>query len=185
MADSIWRSTLEEFRGQIAGSAPVPAGVSVAAVSATLGLSLLMKVLEITRKRKDFSGDPRKIEDMLTSARTESERLHQYADDDVLAYAEYMATRNATALRKAIEVPLEAARSAASGIKLCADASEMAPASVAPDLGTATILLAGAVRSILLSVESNALHLTDREFQLEVQREVETLKQLAKKHQQW
>ena len=189
MPDSIWKSTLEEFRGQVASSAPVPAGVSVAAVSATLGLSLLMKVLEITRKRKDFSGDPRKIEDLLTTARTESERLKQYADDDIVAYAEYMARRRSpeetAALRKAIEVPLGAARSAASGIKLCADATKMTPASIAPDLGTAANLLAGAVRSILLSVESNALHLTDHEFQQEVQREIEALRQLAKNHQRW
>jgi formiminotetrahydrofolate cyclodeaminase len=185
MADSIWKSKLEEFRVQVASRAPVPAGVSVAAVSATLGLNLLIKVLEITRKRKDFSGDPRKIEEWLTSARTESDRLKQYADQDVVAYAEYMATRNAAALRKAIEVPLGAARAAAAGIKLCADAADITPASIAPDLGTATILLTGAVRSILLSVESNALHLTDQEFQREVQRDVESLRELAKKHQRW
>jgi len=189
MPDSIWKSTLEEFRDQLAGRDPVPAGVSVAAVSASLGLSLLMKVLEITRRRKDFDGDPAKIEKMLDSARAESRELERYADEDIAAFAEYMASRGtpnqALALRKAIETPLAAARAAASGLKLCADAVVITPASIAPDLGTAAVLLAGSVRAMLLSVESNALRLTEPEFQENIAREVESLKQLAKNHQQW
>jgi methenyltetrahydrofolate cyclohydrolase len=189
MADSIWKSTLEEFRDQLAGRDPVPAGVSVAAVSASLGLSLLMKVLEITRKRKDFDGDPEKIEEMLDSARAESRELERYADEDIVAFAQYMASRRtsnqAAALRKAIEIPLAAARAAASSLKLCAAAAAITPASIAPDLGTAAVLLAGSVRAMLLSVESNALRLTDREFQDDIAGEVENLKQLAMNHQQW
>src|SRR5271165_3554116 len=118
MADSIWKSTLGQFRDQLAGSAPVPAGVSVAAVSASLGVSLLIKVLEITRRRKDFHGDPEKIEQLLISARAASRELDRYADEDVAAFAAYMASRRtpneAAALRIAIETPLAAARSAAS-----------------------------------------------------------------------
>jgi formiminotetrahydrofolate cyclodeaminase len=189
MKDSIWKSTLEEFRDQLAGRDPVPAGVSVAAVSASLGLSLLMKVLEITKKRKDFDGDPEKIEEMLDSARAESRELERYADEDIVAFAQYMASRRtsnqAAALRKAIETPLAAARAAASGLKLCTAAAAITPASIAPDLRTAAVLLAGSVRAMLLSVESNALRLTDREFQDDIAREVENLKQLAKNHQQW
>jgi formiminotetrahydrofolate cyclodeaminase len=188
MADSIWKSTLEEFRDQLASRDPVPAGVSVAAVSASLGLSLLIKVLEITRKRKDFQGDPGKMEELLASARAESRKLERCADEDIVAFAEYMANRRspneAAALRKAIDVPLGAARAAASGLKLCAEAAATTPPSIAPDLGTAALLLAGSVHAILLSVESNALGLTDVQLQAEVNCEVESLKQLAKKHQQ-
>ena len=38
MADSIWTETLATFRDRIASLEPVPGGVSVAAVSATLGM---------------------------------------------------------------------------------------------------------------------------------------------------
>lgn len=189
MSDSIWKSTLGEFRDQLAGRDPVPAGVSAAAVSASLGLSLLMKVLEITRKRRDFHGDPGKIEEWLTSARAESAKLERSADEDAVAYAEYMASRKssgeAAALRRAIEVPLEAARAAATGLRLCAEARGVAPASIEPDLGTAALLLAGAVHGILLSVESNALRLPPGESQDEVKRQMENLKQMAKNHQRW
>lgn len=189
MAESIWKSTLEEFRAQLAGRDPIPAGVSVAAVSASLALSLLMKVVEITRYRTDFQGDPAKIDELLASAREESKKLSQYADEDIAAFAEYMASRRtpneAAALRRAIEVPLRAARGAASGLKLCADTAAITPPSLAPDLGTAALLLRASVRAILLSVESNALRLADREFQDEVRREADQLKHLAINHQEW
>jgi formiminotetrahydrofolate cyclodeaminase len=189
MPESVWKSTLEDFRDRLAGRESVPAGVSVAAVSASLGLSLLIKVIEIVRKRKDFAGDPAKIEALLAQARAESAKLDRAADEDIVAFAEYMASRGtpgeAVALQKAIQTPLGAARAAAAGLQLCSEAIAMTPASIAPDLGTAALILAGSVRSMLLSVESNSLRLTDRESRAEVAREVEELKQLAKNHQQW
>jgi formiminotetrahydrofolate cyclodeaminase len=189
MPESVWKSTLADFRDRLRGRESVPAGVSVAAVSASLGLSLLIKVIEIVRKRKDFAGDPAKIEALLAQARAESAKLDRSADEDIVAFAEYMASRGtpgeAVALEKAIQTPLGAARAAAAGLQLCSEAIAVTPASIAPDLGTAALILAGSVRSMLLSVESNALRLTNRESRAEIAREVEELKQLAKNHQQW
>jgi formiminotetrahydrofolate cyclodeaminase len=172
MADSIWKATLEGFRGRVAGTAPTPAGVSAAAVSASLGLGLLIKVLGIARKRKDFSGNPERVAEMLRSAQVELTRLEQYADDDIAAFDDYMACRRlpgdadalAAALRRAIEVPLSAASSATSGLELCAEATGMTPASIAPDLGSAAALLAGAVRAMLLTVDANLRELVDPQF---------------------
>lgn len=189
MADSVWKSTLEDFRDRLAGRESVPAGVSVAAVSASLGLSLFIKVLEIVRNRKDFAGDPAKIEALLAEAQAESAKLDRAADEDIGAFADYMASRGtpgeAVALQRAIQSPLAAARAAAAGLQLCAEAGALTPSSIAPDLGTAALILAGSLRSMLLSVESNALRVTDRESRAEIAREVDELKQLAKKHQQW
>jgi formiminotetrahydrofolate cyclodeaminase len=191
MPDSIWKSTLEEFRAQLAGRDPVPAGVSTAAITASLALSLLIKVLEIARNSRDFRGDPGKIEEMLASARAESSKLARYADEDAAAFAAYMASRGtpnepaALLLRKAIEIPLEAARAAAMGLKLCAGAIPMTPASIQPDLGAAAFLLTASVRAMLLSAESNAQRLADPDFQREVAGEVENLKLLAQNHQPW
>lgn len=179
MADSIWRSTLEELRGQVSSRDPVPAGVSMACIAACLGLSLLQKVLEITRHRSGFSGDARRIEEMLTAARSESDKLKRCADEDIAAYREYMALRRsaeqAVALRRAIEVPLKAARAAAAGLDLCASATAFTPAAIAPDLGTAAILLEGAVRAIALSIDSNVEHAADVGFAAEVRGETREL----------
>jgi formiminotetrahydrofolate cyclodeaminase len=189
MADSVWKSTLAEFRDQLAGRDPVPAGVSAAAIAASLALSLLVKVLEIARNRRDFRADPGKIEEILASAHAESSKLTQYADEDAAAFAAYMASRGTpnepAALRKAIETPLGAARAAAAGLELCAQAAPMTPPSIQPDLGTSALLLAASVRAMLLSAESNAQRLADPGFQREVAREVENLKLLAQNHHGW
>jgi formiminotetrahydrofolate cyclodeaminase len=167
----IWKSTLESFRESVASAEPAPAGVSVSAVSATLGLSLLEKVLEIMAKRKNFVGDRGRLAALRQAARDETERLAQYADEDIAAYRAYMGARgprtaaaeSARALRGVIETPLKAARSALSGLELCADAAGMVHGAVAADLATAAILLAGAVRAMLLSVDANLQQLPNRE----------------------
>jgi len=151
--------TLDDFRRQLATRESVPAGVSLAAISASLALGLLIKVLEITRNRRTFRGDPKKIDALLSAAQTESTKLADLADQDVAAYAEYIANRKSQeALNKAIEVPLAAARAAAAGLQLCTDAAEFAPESLKPDLGTAALLLSAAIRGILFSVHANGEH---------------------------
>ena len=153
--------------------------MSVAAIAASFALSLFQKVLEITRHRKDFSGDPVRIQEWIAEAHELSEKLARSADEDVVAYREYMARRKspeeAAALRRAIEVPLEAARAAAVGVRMCDDAAAMVPASITPDLGTARNLLIGAVRGMALSIESNVQHLNDAKFADDVQRELREL----------
>lgn len=132
----------------------------MSAVSASLGLGLLEKVLRIVSKRKDFSGDRGRLSRLGDAARTESARLARYADEDIAVFNEYMACRRlakdtAAALRTTIEIPMNVARSAIAGIDLCTGAAEFVHAFVAADLGAAAELLAGAVRATLLSVDFN------------------------------
>lgn len=143
----------------------------MSAVSASLGLGLLEKVLRIVSQRRDFSGDRMRLGQIGDAARTESARLAHYADEDIAAFNEYMAGRRlakdtpqqredrecaiAAALRTAIDVPMNIARAAIAGLDLCTDAAGFVHAFVAADLGAAAELLAGAVRATLLSVDFN------------------------------
>ena len=172
----------------MASSEPTPAGVSVAAVSAALGASLLQKVLEIVAKRKSFTGDLEKLSSLREAARNEAERLTRYADEDIAAYRRYRAARSGKAtdaelagsLRGVMETPLNASRSALSGLKLCVEASEIVHGAVAADLATAAILLEGAVRSMLLCVIVNLQELPDAEVRAECKEiEEKALRQLA------
>jgi methenyltetrahydrofolate cyclohydrolase len=180
MMSGIWKATLESFRESVASAEPAPAGVSVSAVSATLGISLLQKVLEIVAKRKTFAGDRGRLASLRQAADNESERLTQCADEDVAAYRAYLEARRlrtadaetARALREVNETPLKAARSALLGLDLCADAAGIVNGAVAADLGTAAILLAGAIRAMLLSVDANLRQQPDRETSVEC-REIE------------
>jgi formiminotetrahydrofolate cyclodeaminase len=185
MSDSIWTATLATFRDRVSGLEPVPAGVSAAAVSATLGLGLLTKVLEIASKRKDFAGDPELVNSLLHDARNKSQILTHLADEDIVAFHQYLdclRRKESTdaAIRKAIEIPLNVARAASSGIKLCEQATGLVHAFVAPDLGTAAALLSAAVRSTLRTVEFNVQQLPEADpYRLEVAAETRRIAENA------
>jgi formiminotetrahydrofolate cyclodeaminase len=155
--------------------------VTVAAVSATLALALLSKVLQVTRNRKDFVGDPGLVDALLDDARNTSQTLSHLADDDVAAYHEYLdclrrKQPTGAAIRRTIDVPLNVARTASAGIALCEKASGHVHKVVAPDLGIAAGLLAGAVRSTLVTVNANLQQLPqDDPYRLEVAAEANRL----------
>jgi formiminotetrahydrofolate cyclodeaminase len=167
----MWESTLETFRSAAASGEPVPAGVAVAAVSASLALGLLAKVLKVSGRRKGFRGNLSKLESLVESSRAESKRMMRFAAGDMAVFKAYMARtrlpeRTAaerqqrkravdSAARKAIEMPIAAARAAASGIDLCANATSMVHTFVAADLGAAAQLLLSALRVFLLCADSN------------------------------
>ncbi len=164
MEGSIWTATLASFRDRVAGAEPVPAGVSAAAVSATLGLGLLTKVLEIASQRKDFAGDRELVGSLFNDARDQSQTLSRLADEDIAAFHQYLDCLRrkqpmGAAIRRAIEVPLNVARAAAAGLDLCDKATGLIHAFVAPDLGAAATLLRGAVRATLFSVNFNVQQL--------------------------
>jgi len=168
-ADGIWNSTLEHFRKSVASTRPVPAGVSASSVSAALGMSLLRKVLEILAARKGFSGDREKLSALRQAAQTAAEDIMHFAEADITAYRAYVEARRlrpddtetAQLLRRVVDVPLEAARSTLSALDLCVDAASLATGAIVADLGTAALLLAGAVRALLLCVRANLRMLPD------------------------
>lgn len=181
MSDSIWTGTLAAFRDRLAGLEPVPAGVSAAAVTASLGLALLNKVLEIAAKRKDFAGDHELAESLLHEERNQSQLLAHLADRDIAAYRQYLDARKRgesteAALRKTVEVPWSVARAAALGLALCEQAAGLIHAAVAPDLATAKNLLTAGARSALTTVTANLEQLAPGDpFRLEMTAQVREL----------
>lgn len=181
MEDSIWTTTLAGFREKAGGADPVPAGVAISAVTASVALALLAKVLAIAGKRKNLSA-------LLDAARTESTRLKDLADDDIQAFNQYMECRRqgrelTAAVRRAIEVPMEAARSAVRGLDLCAQTAGMVHGLTAADIGAAAALLSGAVRAMSLSVDFNIREMcSDRQFADAMNAERRELERDAVKH---
>jgi formiminotetrahydrofolate cyclodeaminase len=139
---TIWDAPLESLYEGLAAPKPSPAGVTAAAVSARLGLALLIKTLEITARR---AGDAETVRAWLTAARRYSELLAEAANDDIVAAPE----------RKRIEIPMNAARAAVAGLDLCAEAAGLVHGPLAADLGAAAALLCAAVRALVLCVDSN------------------------------
>jgi len=145
MSGSIWNRPLESLCDGLAAPKSAPAAVTASAVSARFGLALLIKALDVTRRRKTFSGDPAQIEAMIEAARAESAKLTQAADDDT----------NADPDRRRSEIPTIAAQAAEAGLAQCVDARPLITGPLVADLEAAVLLLDAAHRAILLCLEAN------------------------------
>jgi formiminotetrahydrofolate cyclodeaminase len=157
MSASIWSDTLAEFRDKVRGTDPVPAGVSILAVTASLALALIAKVLRIKNAETT----------LLDAVEQESTQLAQLADRDVRAFERYLECVRSKhpkddAMRDAIRVPMDAVRSALRGLELCRKAAPMFTTGLtAADLSVAASLLRSSAQAMLLSVEANLTHLTE------------------------
>jgi formiminotetrahydrofolate cyclodeaminase len=184
--DKFSKATLEQLQAHILAGDSVTGSVAVSAVSAALATTVLHMALEIVARKRP--GD--QVRNLIESADAASARLLTFADDDRAAYAAYLQARRMpageerrealrSALRHAIETPLAAARAAASAISLCGDAARLARGAIAADISGTAVLLSGAVRAILFSVEVNRRTLDDPAFSEAVAAESRTLEQLA------
>jgi formiminotetrahydrofolate cyclodeaminase len=176
MSASIWSGTLAEFRDKVRGTDPVPAGVSISAVTASLALSLIAKVLRVRHAETA----------LLDAVELESAQLAQLADSDIRAFERYMDCVRSKqpkdeAMRIAIDIPLAAARSALHGLELCREATAIFSTGLtAADLGTATSLLRSAAQAMLLSAEANLAYLPPGDpFRAGTAAEVEGLRRIS------
>lgn len=170
MSDTLWTQSLSAFRDATASDAPTPGGGSVAMVSASFGLGLVIMALEITAKKPE-PGTETALADLLKQARTLLTELSRHADEDISVFQAYMAalklpkgtdTEKAArkrameeALNNATSAPLNAARSCVHGLKLAERAVELSSVRVISDVGAGTALLQGATTAVLLNVDIN------------------------------
>lgn len=152
---SVWDATLDSFCNDLASTEPAPAAVTASCAVAEMGVSLLLKVLRITGRRKKFSADRTRLNTLIEAARAESRELRAAADADIAAVRGFIGSRDPAAAKQAIEVPMRAARSVKRCADLCASAADLIQGLPAADLGAGAILLASAIRAILLSVDFN------------------------------
>lgn len=182
MEASIWTGTLAGLLEKTAATEPVPAGVAISAVSASLALALLAKVLGIAVRKRKFAAEREQIEELLHGARAESSRLTSLADEDIEAFHKYLESHHQDT-RKAIEIPMEAARAGVRGLGLCGEAARIIRGLTASDVASAAALLEGAVRGMLVTVEFNLQEMTaDSEFSQAVEAESIELAREAKRY---
>jgi len=161
---SIWTGTVTRLLERTAATEPVPAGVAISAVTASLALALLTKVLGIAVRKKKFAAERQRIDELLDAARAESSRLISLADEDILAFHKYLESKHEDT-RKAIEIPMESARAGVRGLRLCSEAAGLIRGLTAGDVGSAAALLGGAVRGMLITVDFNLREMrSDEEF---------------------
>ena len=177
--ETLWNPGLAAFRDATASAEPTPGGGSVAAVSATLGLGLVIMALEISAKRKD-AVQPEEARRLIAEAHEVMERLGADADEDIRAFRAYMKALKLpkatdeekdsrkgalqTASRRATEAPLVAARHMVEALRLAGRALPLTHLHVVSDIGAGTGLLEGALKAVLFNVDVNLPSLADAEM---------------------
>ena len=144
---------LADFSDALASRDPAPAGVAAAAVAATLGASLLIKVLEI---RKQSPG-------VVSEARALVAELREAADADCAAVRQSLRSQDA------IAAPLRAARATVRAIELCGEAGPAITGLLAADLQVGKTLLRAAADAILLCLDANLQRVPSADAVAEVQ----------------
>src|SRR5437764_5205998 len=90
MSDTLWSQSLAACRDVVASDAPTPGGGSVAMVSASLGLGLVIMALEITHRKQEPGPAADELARHLTTAREQLAALSRHADEDVAVFNAYM-----------------------------------------------------------------------------------------------
>src|ERR1700686_4094984 len=119
MTVSVWATSVESLYQELTLAKPAPASVVAAAVTARMGIALLIKTLAVVGNRNSFEGDRDKLKTLTEAAQRESSKLAEVAEDVVTGAPE----------RKRSEVPMNAARPAEAALGLCAEARAIATGS--------------------------------------------------------
>jgi len=169
--------TVRKYLEDLGAKTPAPGGGSVAAFQGSLGCGLLLMVANYTKgkeKYKEFEKDIVKAIDSLNKIKTE---LSDLIDKDVQAYtklSEAYKTKDKqsiqSALKEALQVPLNISKAASSGLAIAEEMEKKGNVNLITDVAIAAILLDGAFYSGKLNVDINIVQIEDLTFKREVSR---------------
>lgn len=172
-------ASIEDFVSKLASRDPAPGGGAVAGLLSALGAALASMVANFTTgpKYEAVAGD---VDKVLSSTADLIERSLAAADEDAVAFKavtdayrlpketdEDKAARTAAiqaALRKAAEVPVEAADLAAAALPLCQELLEYGNPNVLSDVGVAAACIRAAIDSAIINIAINAGAIKDEEY---------------------
>jgi methenyltetrahydrofolate cyclohydrolase len=190
MTDSIWDWSLRKARDAAASPSPTPGGGSVALLSGTFGLSLVLMALEIARAKAPSAA----LDAALTQGRELLSALSAHVDADVAVFEQYMAAlklpkaseperdARAAALQSAISAatraPLMAAEDCLRALRCAENAARLVRANVVSDLLGGSDILLGALKAALRNVDINLPTLKDEALRAQLSAQaIETARQ--------
>ena len=167
MTRDIWQQSLDSFLEATASATPTPGGGSVAMVSGTLGLGLVLMALNVTARGKDAPD----ISDLISTTEEMLSEMRQAPKADIDAFDALMAAyrlpktsdeekkvRRAAidaATAGATKTPIDAADLCARALELAVEASAQAKPSILSDVEAGALLLRSAGEGVLLNVDIN------------------------------
>lgn len=161
---SIWTQRLADFRAATAANQPTPGCGAAAAVTADIGLALVLKGLRISEAH---GADPTRRA-LLQAAEALSGRPGAFADDDVRAFGDYLnAAREGepeqkqAASRQACAVPLALAHCCLEALELAVDAWPCTALIVQSDARAGAVLIHAGLSAALINVDADLASIDD------------------------
>lgn len=178
------RDLLDAF----SSTAPAPGGGAAAALTAALGVSLLLMAAGIRSSRPGEAADSSELADATDRLRSLRPAIESLVDRDAEAYASVITAlrmpsdsgerRKAaldSAMRAATDVPLDIMRASRRALREAPVVATHSIRSTRGDVGVAIELLHAAVRSAGITIDANLASLKDAEYASAVKKERQRL----------
>lgn len=187
--------TVKDFVAAVASKEPAPGGGSVSALASSLGAALTSMVGNLTIGRKAYNAleDAQKaeIDKNFEKVTKHIERLNQLIDEDTTAFNDYMAALKLPketeeekaarksameeALKKAMEVPLDAAKESLEVLKLQKVFADYGNPNAITDVGVGALLVCAGLEGALFNVLINLGGISDADYVAEIRKQCDEL----------
>ncbi|WP_019341235.1 cyclodeaminase/cyclohydrolase family protein [Stutzerimonas stutzeri] len=161
---SLWTQRLADFRTATAARQPTPGCGAAAAVTADIGLALVLKGLRISEAH---ASDPTRLE-LTQAAQALLGRPGAFADDDMQAFSEYLSAsredepeQKQAASRQACAVPLALAHCCLEALELAVNAWPCTAPIVQSDVQAGAVLIHAGLSAALINVDADMASLED------------------------
>ena len=177
-------ATIKEYVDALAGDSPAPGGGSVSALSAALGMSLILMSANIALKRKEFSNRDL-IEKIVVRGKGINRGLLELVDKDIEAYQRVASIGFSdkenkefqNSLREAISIPLSVSRFSCEGFECGLEVMDKVRGSIRNDIVVGALLLYNALKGSIRNAQENMKFLSDDEPFAEALKQLESLKE--------
>ncbi len=182
---------VEEFSRVLGSNSPAPGGGSMAALSGSLGASLVSMVCNLSLGKKDYEAFQVELVDALNQAQILSDSLLERVDLDTEAVNRVMAAfkmakltedeKNArseaiqTGFKQAVQSPLGIARECLEVLRLANSLLGKSNSSALSDLGVASLQAYAGLEGAIMNVKINIPSIRDENFTTDTSREISAL----------
>lgn len=182
---------VEEFSRVLGSNSPAPGGGSVAALSGSLGASLVSMVCNLSIGKDDYAASQDELVEALDQAQILSDSLLERVDLDTEAFNSVMTAFKMakqtedekkarseaiqTGLKKAVQSPLEIARECLEVLRLANYLLGKSNSSALSDLGVASLQAYAGLDGAIMNVKINIPSIRDENFTTVTSREISAL----------
>jgi len=175
-----FENSIKQYVDDLSAKLPAPGGGSAAALTSTLGVSLILMVLSYTLGKEKYKKFEAELNPALAAAKELKKKLSILIDKDVEAYKKVSATFSSEdgtirekSLKDAASVPIEICNCSYEALKVCKNIMDKTNKNLITDIAVAAEFLEAAHNSALFNIKINLKGIKDSEFSKNIEKVIE------------